>query len=358
MTFVMVASSVALLAIGSPWSDLGLLVIGVVALLHGADWLVDGAVSIARSMRVSTLFIGLTVVAFGTSAPELVVNIIAVINGHAEISFGNIVGSNLANIGLVVSIGALVRPIVVHSKVVTRELPWLIFVSLGMVGLAYWLKIPVADGEDVPGFVRYDGIILIGAFCCFTFLWYRAAKRDTDDPLALEMAEVAEEDRKLSPLAGWAFTVVGLAALLAGGQATEHGAYQLALWWGWSEAVIGMTIVALATSLPELVTVIVAARRNHADLAVGNVVGSNMFNIMLVLGLTSIIGPVPVPADEGAKDLAVMIFLTLLLLALVVSRSHRVNRLEGGLLLLLYLVYLSDRSFGVLDLLSARLRGE
>ena len=312
------------------------LAVGIAALLAGGYWLVQGSVALARRLGVSTLLIGLTVVAFGTSAPELAFNIIAAAGGHSELSFGNIVGSNIANIGLVLGITALISGLNVHSRVVTKELPWLIVVSLAMVALA-WLP-PGAGGARA--FSRLDGVLMCAGFVVFMVVWKRMGQQDRADPLVRELGEEAEEDAGLALGSAIAFFVAGLVLLVAGGKLAEQGAVSIADSLGLSEALIGLTIVAVATSLPELTTGIIACRSGHPDLAVGNVVGSNIFNLLLVLGVTATVNPVAVPT-WGFWDLIAMIVLTLLLLPIALTHRQKITRLEGLGLLALYAGYMT-----------------
>ncbi|MHC4947656.1 MAG: calcium/sodium antiporter [Planctomycetota bacterium] len=315
-------------------------VAGIVLLLKGADWLVDGAVAIARRWGVSVLLIGLTIVAFGTSAPELAVNVIAAVNGNADLSFGNIVGSNIANIGLVVGLGALVAPLAVHGRVIKIELPWLVVISFAMLAMAYIPTELGADAKRVPGFSPVDGGVMLVAFLGFCLFWYRMGKRDARDPLAIEAREQAQQQPGNQSIRSWSLVLLGLAGLVAGGKGTEYTAVGFAERAECSKTLIGLTIVAVATSLPEVFTVLAAARKGHTDLAVGNVVGSNVFNILLVLAVTAVIAGVPLPA-YGLQDLLMMLAMTGLLLAVAWTRRRIVGRLEGVVLLLVYAAYMA-----------------
>jgi cation:H+ antiporter len=320
------------------------LAVGVVLLLLGGSWLVDGAVGMARRLRLSPLLIGLTVVAFGTSAPELFFNLAAALGNHPELSFGNVVGSNIANIALVIGLAAMMRPLAVHSRVLKKELPLLIGVSAAMLLLA-WLGPAVKDdGTLRSGWGRTDGLIMLAGFMGVTWLWYRMGRRDRRDPL---LAEAEAEARLERPLALGVAVALGLLALIAGGKLAELGAAGVASWLGMSQAFIGLTVVAIATSLPEVVTSLMACRKGHADLAVGNVVGSNLFNILLVLGATATVAPVPVPVkpsllgiERGWGDLLVMLGLTVILLPMAATSRQHIRRWEGAFLLLCYLAYL------------------
>ena len=319
-----------------PLGALAFLAVGIIVLLTGGHALVHGAAAIARRMGWSTLVIGLTIVAFGTSAPELFFNIIAALNDHGELSFGNIVGSNIANIGLILGVTALFAPLVVHGRIVNKELPWLIVISLAILGLALF----PFSGDD-RSFDRYEAGLMLICFGLFTTGWYRLGKREAADPLVAELGETAEEESHAPLGVAWLLFVVGLTALLVGGKATEIGAVSVARSLGWSESLIGLTIVAIATSLPELTTCIIAVRKGHDDLAIGNLVGSNIFNLLLVLGVTAVIAPVQVPSQWGLWDLIAMNVITIMLLLFAMTNKYKVNRLEGGTLLLMYVVYMT-----------------
>jgi len=320
-----------------PAGAAGVTVVGLVVLLVGGHWLVSGAVTIARRLGVSTLLVGLTIVAMGTSAPELAFNLIAAHGGNTDLSFGNVVGSNIANIGLIVGVAALLRPLNVHGRVIKLELPLLLVASGAMFFFAYGLHARPLPG-DHHGFDRIDGLIMLGFFLAFMAEWIYLGRRDPADPLMKELRAEAETERALP--AAVLLVLLGLACLAGGGKLSEKGAVQIAEMLGLSQALIGLTIVAFATSLPELVTAVIACRKGHDDLAVGNVVGSNVFNLLLVLGVTAVVAPVAVPAAHGWQDLTVMVGITCVLA--LMSYSHRtVTRGEGALLLLMYLGYMS-----------------
>jgi cation:H+ antiporter len=322
----------------------------VVLLLVGGHWLVDGAIRIARRLGVSTLLIGLTIVACGTSAPELAFNVIAASNGNAELSFGNVVGSNIANLALVLGLAALVRPLAVHSRMIVKELPLLIVASVAMLPLAYWpwsRMSSAADGSTQHGFTTIDGLLMLGGFVFLLWLWARMARKDRSDPLLQDVEAETKQPPSSLPLAILIF-LAGLGALVVGGKVTEVGAVGIAERLGLSQGLIGLTIVAVATSLPEVVTSMIACRRGHVDLAIGNVVGSNLFNILLVLGLTAVIADVPVPQEQGLlgiargwTDLLFMAGLTILLWPLAMTHHRRIVAWEGALLVLLYAGYMS-----------------
>jgi len=317
--------------------------VGVVMLLYGGNWLVRGAVSVAARLGLSTLLIGLTVVAFGTSAPELAFNVVAAVNDNTALCFGNVIGSNIANMCLVLGISALVKPVVIASRVVRKELPYLIAVSGGSIVLAYLPPyLHTADGGTLFAFGRLHGVILLTVFVGFLVAWYRLARKGQKDVLTMEAEEVVEEDARLGPLAATLLIAVGLGSLFLGGKLTEVGAVGLARWLGMSEALIGLSVVAVATSLPEIFASAVAAAKGYTDMAMGNVVGSNLFNLLFVLGVTATVAPVPVPEGRGGFDLAFMGVITVLLVPLSITQS-RISRLEGLLLMSMYAVYMTCR---------------
>lgn len=316
-------------------SDALFLAFGILILLAGGHGLVAGAVTIARRLGVSTLVVGLTIVAMGTSAPELAFNVIAARGGHPELSFGNIVGSNIANIGLVLGLTALLTPLVVAGRVVTKELPWLVVVSIvaGLVTLLPW-------GPPGGGFGPVGGGVMLLWFGVFMVMWYRMGRSDRNDPLVKGLGAEAEADTIGSMKVAVALVIVGLVGLVVGGQFAEKGAVGVARAMGLSEALIGLTIVAVATSLPELVTALVAVRKGHHDLAVGNIVGSNLFNLLLVLGTTAVITPVPRPV-HGMSDLIAMTVITVLLWFMALTHKLKVTRAEGAVLVLGYVGYMA-----------------
>ena len=319
---------------------------GIVLLIAGGEGLVRGAVTLSVRLGVSPLIVGLTVVAFGTSAPELAFNVIATLNGNDELSFGNIVGSNIANIGLVLGIAAIIRPVPVHHSVIKRELPMMLAITAIATACAM-LPWP-ADGVmgRGAGYGRVDGVILLAAFAGFLWVALRTAlssKRKgpgaSAGAVVDELAQVSDTDRDRPMWRAVVFLVLGLAGLVAGGQLAERGASGLASALGVSDELIGLTIVAVATSLPELFVSVIAAMRGHSDIAVGNVVGSNIFNLSLVFGATALAAPVGLPA-AGAASLGVMCLLSVLLVPMASTGGRRVHRFEGLGLLAIYVGYL------------------
>ncbi len=307
---------------------------GILLLLAGGHGLVAGAITIARRLGVSTLIVGLTIVAMGTSAPELAFNVTAATAGHPDLSFGNIVGSNIANIGLVLGLTAVLTPLLVHGRVVSKELPWLVVVSIVA------LLVTLLPGLEGGGFGRLGGGVMLLWFGVFMVTWYRMGRSDRTDPLVKGLGEEAEAETLGSMKGAIALVITGLVALMVGGRFAEEGAVGLARAMGLSEALIGLTIVAFATSLPELVTALVAVRKGHHDLAIGNVVGSNLFNLLLVLGVTAVIKPVPRP-EYGLWDLGAMTTITVMLWLMAMTHKFKVTRVEGAMLLLAYVGYMT-----------------
>jgi len=326
------------------WLDFLIVVAGLLLLLGGGDVVVRGAASLARRLGVSPLAVGLTVVAFGTSAPELAVNVTAAMSGNMHMSFGNIFGSNMANIGLITAAAALVKPLEIKSVVVAREVPMMLLVT----AMAAVLGLDASLSGRPSSFDRGDGLALLLLFMVFIYytvndvLEQRRAHRN--GPMMAEAAEDANVPPERGIVLSVALVLVGLGALVLGARVTVAGAVDLAVALGVSEDLIGLTLVAVGTSLPELAASVVATLRGHTDLAIGNVVGSNIFNLGLILGSTATIREIPVP-PRGADDIAVV---ALLSIGLWVASSRfgggRIVRAEAVVLLLLYVGYITLRS--------------
>jgi cation:H+ antiporter len=314
------------------------LVVGIIVLLLGGQGLVTGSVTVARRLGVSTLVVGLTIVAMGTSAPELAFNVIAAASGEPELSFGNIIGSNIANTGLILGVAALYKPLSVDDRVIRKELPWLLVASVAMFAFVYPTGIL---GKETAGFGKIAGAIMLLWFGVFMVSWYRLGRREPAAPVMRGLKAEAEAETLGSLTVAVFLVLIGLACLVAGGELTKLGAVKIAEMLGLSEALIGLTIVAFATSLPELVTGIIACRKGYDDLAVGNVVGSNVFNLLLVLGLTAVVAPVLLPGGrQGWEDLVVMVGITCVLMMMAFSH-RRIERWEGALLLAMYFAYMT-----------------
>ncbi len=327
--------------------DILWLLLGIALLIGGGESLVRGAGTIARRLGVPPLVVGLTIVAFGTSAPELALNVIAALNDNPGLSFGNIVGSNIANVGLILGIAALVRPLAVNAGVVRRELPLMVLATLVMVALG---TVPIWDDAYVFG--RIDGIVLLAGFVLFVSVTLVRAKAKMDE-FELSIVELGggsgggEGTRPSGSTRSIVLVVVGFVLLAAGGFLAERGASGIARGLGMSDELIGLTIVALATSLPELVTSVVAVRRGQIDIAVGNVVGSNLFNLLLVLGVTTLITDVPLP-ETGLTSLFVMTAFAVVLIPMSRTHGQRLSRAEGAALLACYVGYMAYEVWRVL----------
>lgn len=307
-----------------------LMVVGLLLLVAGADWLVKGAAGLAELFGVSPLVVGLTVVAYGTSMPELVVSALAALDGRSAIALGNVVGSNIANIGLILGITALVSPPLVQGSLIKREVPVLIVSSL-VLPLVMW-----------NGFIsRLDGALLIAGAAAFTWATVRyASTSEADDPIVAGALEnVQAKTPRGSRLRLSVFAVVGLAMLLSGGKLFVDAAVTVATALGVSERVIGLTVVAIGTSLPELAASVVAALRGQAAMAVGNVIGSNIFNVLFVLGVTSALSPIAGDVMTARKDLLLMLGFTAGA-ALLLRGPRRITRWEGAILLVAYIATL------------------
>ncbi|MCW9077788.1 MAG: calcium/sodium antiporter [Gammaproteobacteria bacterium] len=305
------------------------IVIGLFILVWGADRFVLGAASLARSLGVPPLLIGLTVVGFGTSTPEILVSTMAALEGSPGIAIGNALGSNIANIALILGVTALFSPLTVQSDMLRREYPILLAVSAGAFVL-------LADGH----LGRVDGLILLAGLVLSMLLLVSIGLRRRDhDPLAEEME--AEIPSGLTALAASGWFLVGLIALIISSRLLVWGAIEVAVTLGISDLVIGLTIVAVGTSLPELAAAVMSAVKNEHDLAIGNVVGSNIWNLLAVLGIPGLLAPGVIPPEVVNRDMLVMLALTLALFVMGRSKHTHgtINRLEGGLLLSCFIAY-------------------
>jgi len=304
-----------------------LIILGLGILILGAEGLVRGSASMAKKWGVSSLVIGLTIVAFGTSTPELVVNMFSAVRGSTDIAIGNIIGSNISNILLILGISAIVYPLSVKKSTVTREIP---FALLGMILVFTMGNDMFFDGTGFNAITRTDGFSLIAIFIIFLFYIFGLAKK----------GEVEEEEVKVY---SWPksilFTIAGLALLVLGGQLLVDNAIILARLAGLSEALIGLTIVAIGTSLPELATSVVAAYHKHVDIAIGNIVGSNIFNVFWILGLTGTMLQMPFNPNVNIDILVGIGATVLLFIFMFIGTKRKLNRWQGVMFLLLYIAY-------------------
>lgn len=312
------------------------LVGGGVLLYFGAQWLVAGAAALALALRIPQLIVGLTVVAYGTSMPEIIVSVQAALAGHPTVAIGNVLGSNIANIGLILGVAALIAPARVDAALRTRELPVL---------LAATALVPATliDGT----ISRIEGAVLLACGILYTTWMIRAARSRAEVATAQADAIVSRDaaDAAGAPQARGAghsalIALFGLGVLLVGGSLFGDGAVAVAYSLGMSERLVGLTVVAVGTSLPELITGVVAARRGHSDLAIGNVVGANIFNVFLCLGSASLVGNVAAPLSEIAIDLVALGAMTAV--GVVLIRSQRtISRREGAVAVGLYVLFLA-----------------
>ena len=312
-----------------------LLIVGFVLLIKGADWLVDGASSIASNFKVSKLLVGLTIVAFGTGAPELAVSFSSLINGSTDILVGNVIGSNIINVLLLIGIAAIIRPIKVNKDTVSKELPLLLLISTALIVLLLDVNLSEAI---INTFSRADAIICLLFFCIFLYYLFSLARKNK--------AETKKVDKPKYTLGkSFVFTILGLIGIVAGSQLVVNSASTIATTIGISERIISLTIIALGTSLPELVTTIIAAKKGESDLLVGNIVGSNIFNICIVLALPVAFAGGITPNNFEIIDL-VMLVISSILLCFLARRSHRISRFDGILMMIIFLLYYSFIIYG------------
>ena len=311
-----------------------LFVIGFPLLIKGADLLVDGASSVAKRLKISDIVIGLTIVAFGTSAPELIVNILASFRGSSDLAISNILGSNISNIFLILGVAAVIAPMKVKSNTVWKEIP----LGLLSVVLVFFLANDIMfnpSGATQDSLSRIDGLVLLSFFIVFmyyTFGLITSGQEQLED----EDIEIMTWPKSLL------FIGLGGLGLAVGGNWIVDGATAIASYFNWPEAIVGLTIVAIGTSLPELATSIVAAFKNKADIAIGNVAGSNIFNVFWILGLSSVINPIPYNPSELNRDAIMAIIAAIMLfLAIFIGKKHHIQRLEGTIFLITYFAYMA-----------------
>lgn len=302
-----------------------LIIIGFVLLIYGANFLIDGSSAIAKRLKITELVIGLTLVAFGTSAPELFVNILASVKKEADIAIGNILGSNIANIFLILGISSIIYPLTLRKSTIRKEIPLSMLAAIVFVLLAN-------GGSSFLGLTRADGLILIVFFLFFIYYAFTISK-DKNETFGVTI-------HAHSLARSLILIILGLVGLLIGGNLVVQNTVLVASTLGISEAVIALTIIAVGTSLPELVTSVVAAYKKRPDIAVGNIVGSNIFNIFWVLGISSIINPLPFSRvlffDAGVVVLATL----LLFVAMFIGKKHLLERWQGIIFVLLYIAYI------------------
>lgn len=313
-----------------------LLIVGFVILIKGADWLIDGASSTASHLKVSKLLIGLTIVAFGTGAPELAVSVTSLINGTTDMLLGNAIGSNVLNILLLIGIATLIRPIKVKKDTIAKELPLLLLISTVLVVL---FLDTLLTGSSINTISRADGIICLLCFSIFIFYIISMAHKNRKDKKLIEKPKFKIG---LSLL----LVLIGLVGVVGGAQLVVSSASTIARAIGISDRLISLTIIAIGTSLPELVTTIKAAKRNESELLLGNIIGSNIFNICIVLGLPVALFGTITPESFETIDLVMLVGSAAILLLLARS-GHKITRFEGLAMLLLFIIYYIYLIYGV-----------
>jgi len=302
-----------------------LTVVGLVMLCFGGNWLVNGGVNIAKKFRISNLVIGMTIVAYGTSTPELAASVAAA-GEHSAIILGNVIGSNIANIGMVIGVSAMLIPLAVRKSILRKEIPIMLGVSLLLILLS-------VDGE----LSTYDGIILLGGLGIFAFYTFKDAMKHRE-----ENKENTEKGKNNIYLKSVGLIGIGIALLYVGAILTVDNAVILAQEFGLSEKIIGLTVIAIGTSLPELITSIIAIRKGHTDIGIGTIIGSNIYNILMIMGVGAALGGVMIGADVYV-DYAIMIIFSLSLL--IALKTGIINRAMGICLTIGYVVYLAVTFF-------------
>ena len=307
-----------------------LFVIGFVLLISGANILVEGSASIAKKLNISSIVIGLTIVAFGTSAPEFIVNIFASVQGNTEIAIGNIMGSNIANILLILGVSSIIYPLATKENTVWKEIPLSL---LAAILLGVMVNDTLIDGGTFSGLTRIDGIVFLAFFIIFLYYTFGISKvsgENTD----LEIKEMSYMKSSL-------YVAGGLLGLIFGGKWIVDGAIKIAEGFNVSQSLIGLTVVAIGTSLPELATSAVAAYKKQSDIAIGNVVGSNILNIFWILGFSSVINPLPFSKDSAIDIIMTIVSSLILFLIMFVGKKHTVERWQGVIMIIIYIGYVA-----------------
>jgi len=310
-----------------------LFAVGFFLLIKGASFLVDGASSLAKKFKVSELVVGLTIVAFGTSMPEFTVNLFASLTHNSDIALGNILGSNIANTLLIIGICAIIFPLVVKKSTAWKEIPLSLLAAI-LVGIL-GNDILFQSGE-IAGLSRIDGLVLITFFIIFLYYIFELTKNNKNNQ---EEISTETKIKEFGILKSIILIIVGLIGLFFGGRWIVDGAVQVAILLGISQSVIGLTIVALGTSLPELAASAVATYKKRPDIAIGNIVGSNIFNIFWVLGISAVISPLPFKGTTNIDVLMTMLASFLLFASLFIGKKHIIQRWQGILFILLYIAY-------------------
>lgn len=305
-----------------------LLIVGLSLLVWGADKLVFGSAALAKNYGISPLVIGMTILAMGSSAPEMMVSAAAALDGKTDTAVGNVIGSNIANIALILGITALIKPLAISSGIIRRELPLMLIVTLLAGAIMY---------NNYLGF--YEGVLLIVLFAAFivAMLYISKSEQKNGDILLDEQESEIPEGVENKKALFW--VVVGLILLPLGANMLIDNAVVIAKHFGMSDLVIGLTIIALGTSLPELAASVAGVLKGEDDMAAGNIIGSNVFNILAVMGIPAIINPSEISPDLMNRDFYVMMGVSILLLFMALGKSRSINRIEGGILVTCFLVY-------------------
>ncbi|MGL4191526.1 MAG: calcium/sodium antiporter [Vibrio sp.] len=307
-----------------------LLFIGLAILVWGADKLVFGSAALARNIGISPLVIGMTILAMGSSAPEMMVSATAALEGKTDTAVGNVLGSNIANIALILGITAMVKPLSIGSAVIRRELPIMLGVTL-IAGMILW--------DNYLGF--YEGILLIGLFSVFILVMLQISRKEQSHGDTLLDEQASEIPAGVNNRHALFWVIVGLILLPLGASMLVDNAVVIAKYFGMSDLVIGLTIIAIGTSLPELAASLAGALKGEDDMAVGNIIGSNVFNILAVMGIPGLLNPSLLSSQAMGRDFWVMLGVSLLLVALVLGKRRQINRWEGALLLSCFIGYIS-----------------
>lgn len=307
-----------------------LFIAGFVFLIKGGDYLVRGASCIAKKFNISDLVVGLTIVSFGTSAPELIINVMASFAGRSGIAIGNVLGSNIANVLLILGFSAMIRALPIKKSTILSEIPFSLTTTL-LVG--FLANAALFDDNPKLFISRIDGLFLLLFFALFMTYIFKVAKRG-------DGLQKNQDHNGSPPLKAASFIILGIAGLFLGGKLVVDGAVKIARVFDLSESFIGLTIIAIGTSLPELVTSAVAAHKNNAGIAIGNVIGSNIFNLVWVLGVSAIIRPLPFNVVNNMDIMMIIFSSTLLLFALAIGEKYVIKRWNGAVFMLIYIGYL------------------
>ncbi|MCR1848688.1 calcium/sodium antiporter [Paeniclostridium sordellii] len=306
-----------------------LLIIGFIILIKSADFFVNGASSIAKALRIPTIIIGLTIVAFGTSAPEAAVSVTAALKGNNDIAIANVVGSNIFNLLAVIGIASMIKPVKVQKTTILKEFPFILLSSLVLLILSHDTKFQGYSNNELT---KSDGLMLLALFSIFMYYLLEMAITSKED------MQVEQGSKKAAIPKSLMISLLGIIGIIFGGQVVVDSASNIALSIGMSENLVGLTIVSIGTSLPELVTSVVAAKKGESDIAMGNVVGSNIFNILFVLGISAFINPISVHPIVFV-DMFIM-FIISIIAYIFATTKREVNKFEGLLMVLIYISYM------------------